>query len=391
MSKHLGNVVDPDELVERYGADTVRLAVLYAAGPAKTLNWNDRRDALRRTVPHAGVGLPHRCASPAAGRRPAMRRPRPASSPQREHLGGNGARMGEKITEDLEGLEMHSAVRNVIRLFDRIKDFDKRVVTRQGALGRADCDALLDALALLAQLLGPFAPHMAEELLLEPRQGGRCRAAPIGPAVETHVAGDVRAQTGNRQAEDEVRQGRRPTFANLEWRGPMSLRPPTDALVRDGAGLPRCGNVPAADTVFRCPDCDKGLDIVYDYELPASASPSSARSERPQNIWRFEELLPIVDLAAPERVGTSGYTPLIRAERLGAELGIANLYLKDDSSNRPELSYKDRVVAMSVARLLERGKTEIGCVSTGNVGTAVASSPPRPASPPTSSTPTWRR
>ncbi len=69
----------------------------------------------------------------------------------------------------------------------------------------------------------------------------------------------------------------------------------------------------------------------------------------------------------------SGYTPLIRADRLGAELGLSNLYLKDDSSNRPSLSYKDRVVSMSVARLLERGKTEIGCVSTGNVGTAVAS------------------
>ena len=41
MSKHLGNVVDPDELVERYGADTVRLAILYAAGPAKRLNWSD--------------------------------------------------------------------------------------------------------------------------------------------------------------------------------------------------------------------------------------------------------------------------------------------------------------------------------------------------------------
>ena len=69
----------------------------------------------------------------------------------------------------------------------------------------------------------------------------------------------------------------------------------------------------------------------------------------------------------------SGYTPLIRADRLGAELGLDNLYLKDDSTCRPSLSYKDRVVSMSVARLLERGKTEIGCVSTGNVGTAVAS------------------
>jgi threonine synthase len=137
----------------------------------------------------------------------------------------------------------------------------------------------------------------------------------------------------------------------------------------------RCENsYPLESTVFSCPDCGKGLDIVYDYELAASHFRDFPTSERPQNIWHFEELLPIVDAAAQARVGQhSGYTPLIRAERLGAELGIANLYLKDDSSNRPSLSYKDRVVSMSVARLLERGKTEIGCVSTGNVGTAVAS------------------
>jgi threonine synthase len=126
--------------------------------------------------------------------------------------------------------------------------------------------------------------------------------------------------------------------------------------------------------VFACPDCGKGLDVVYDYELAASHFRDVPGSERPQNIWHFEELLPIVDASAQARVGRhSGYTPLIRADRLGAELGLSNLYLKDDSSNRPSLSYKDRVVSMSVARLLERGGTEIGCVSTGNVGTAVAS------------------
>ncbi|HEX3432688.1 MAG TPA: threonine synthase [Solirubrobacteraceae bacterium] len=137
----------------------------------------------------------------------------------------------------------------------------------------------------------------------------------------------------------------------------------------------RCENeYPLESSAFSCPDCGKGLDIVYDYELAASHFKDFPSSERPHNIWHFEELLPIVDAAAQARVGRhSGYTPLIRAERLGAELGIANLYLKDDSSNRPSLSYKDRVVSMSVARLLERGKTEIGCVSTGNVGTAVAS------------------
>jgi threonine synthase len=137
----------------------------------------------------------------------------------------------------------------------------------------------------------------------------------------------------------------------------------------------RCENrYPLTDAVFACPDCGKGLDVVYDYELAARHFKEFPSSERPQNIWHFEELLPIVDAAAQARVGQfSGYTPLIRADRLGAELGLDNLYLKDDSSNRPSLSYKDRVVSMSVARLLERGKTEIGCVSTGNVGTAVAS------------------
>jgi threonine synthase len=137
----------------------------------------------------------------------------------------------------------------------------------------------------------------------------------------------------------------------------------------------RCDNsYPLEQTVFSCPDCGKGLDVVYDYELAARHFRDVPTSERPQNVWHFEELLPIVDASAQARVGRhAGYTPLIQADRLGAELGIANLYLKDDSSNRPSFSYKDRVVSMSVARLLELGKSEIGCVSTGNVGTAVAS------------------
>jgi threonine synthase len=128
------------------------------------------------------------------------------------------------------------------------------------------------------------------------------------------------------------------------------------------------------DSVFSCPDCGKGLDVVYDYELAARHFREVPGEERPRNIWHFEELLPILDAGAQARVGQhAGYTPLIRADRLGAELGIDNLYIKDDSTSRPSLSYKDRVVSMSVARLLERGRSEMGCVSTGNVGTAVAS------------------
>jgi threonine synthase len=131
---------------------------------------------------------------------------------------------------------------------------------------------------------------------------------------------------------------------------------------------------PLEERVFSCQQCGKGLDIAYDYELAARQLKEIPREQRPANIWRFEELLPIVDAAAQARVAqTAGCTPLIHADRLGAELGLSNLYLKDDSTSRPSLSYKDRVVAMSLARLIELGEGEIGCVSTGNVGTAVAS------------------
>jgi threonine synthase len=137
---------------------------------------------------------------------------------------------------------------------------------------------------------------------------------------------------------------------------------------------PDCGHrAPLIDTAFRCPHCDKGLDVTYDYELARERIAQLGPEMRPLNIWRYEELLPIGDLEASERVGVfSGLTPLIRADRLGAELGLGNVYIKDDSTNRPSLSYKDRVVSMAVARALELGCSEIGCVSTGNVGTATA-------------------
>ncbi len=61
---------------------------------------------------------------------------------------------------------MHKAVRNVTRLFERIQDFEKRVIQRRGELCRADAEAQVAALVLLAQALAPFAPHAGEALLL---------------------------------------------------------------------------------------------------------------------------------------------------------------------------------------------------------------------------------
>jgi leucyl-tRNA synthetase len=165
MSKHLGNVVDPDDLVEQYGADTVRLAVLYAAGPAKTLNWND--GALRfasRFLHNVWVYSQARFAGLEAA--PEDAEAAADTEFMRERLCkwcDNGL---SRITEDLGELQMHKAVRNVTRLFERIQDFEKRVIQRRGELCRADAEAQVAALKLLAQTLAPFAPHAAEGLLL---------------------------------------------------------------------------------------------------------------------------------------------------------------------------------------------------------------------------------
>ena len=128
-----------------------------------------------------------------------------------------------------------------------------------------------------------------------------------------------------------------------------------------------------SEPVYSCPDCRRNLEIEFDYGLAKQRFAEHPLEGRKQDLWRFEELLPISDREAQRRVGKhSSFTPLIRAERLGERIGIRNLYVKDDSTSRPSLSYKDRVVSMSIARLLELGKDEIGCVSTGNVGTATA-------------------
>jgi leucyl-tRNA synthetase len=162
MSKHLGNVVDPDELVASHGADTVRLATLYAARPQKSLNWSDG------AVQHC-----HRFLRQLWDYNQSRLALAPAQAGEMgpdktEHLRKRLAMWCEtaieKITEDAAALEMHSAVRNVMRLFDRIKDYEKRVLAKRGELCAEDHEALVAALGLLARVLIPFAPHIGEEL-----------------------------------------------------------------------------------------------------------------------------------------------------------------------------------------------------------------------------------
>jgi leucyl-tRNA synthetase len=165
MSKHLGNVVNPDELVADHGADTVRLAVLYAAGPAKTLNWSEGAVRFANRFLRNVWTYTHDRLAALEGQAHD-----PEAAADTEHMRDrlrkwceNGL---ERITADVEQLQMHKAVRNITRLFERIQDFEKRVVKRRGQLDQADAEAQIAALVLLARTLVPFAPHAAEELLV---------------------------------------------------------------------------------------------------------------------------------------------------------------------------------------------------------------------------------
>ena len=184
MSKHLGNVVDPDELVAQYGADTVRLAVLFAARAQRSLNWSDgdvkRCHRFLRQLwdySHSRFRLDPAELSQDPGNGASSDAVQPAMGADKtEHLRKRLEQWCEtaveKITEDARELEMHSAVRNVMRLFDRIRDYEKRVIAKRGSLCVEDYEALVEALRMLARVLMPFAPHIAEQLLIDSTPAG---------------------------------------------------------------------------------------------------------------------------------------------------------------------------------------------------------------------------
>ncbi len=180
MSKHLGNVVDPDELIESFGADTVRLAVLWAGRPQKSLNWSDSAVQYCHRFLHSLWKYAHARFAMVVEDSAELD---PESTEFLRRRLEKWCDIGvAKITEELADLEMHKAVRNVIRLLDRIKDFESRVVKRSGALCREDHEALLDALVLMARVLDPFAPHIAQELLLSCGRG-EPEGDPVWPRV----------------------------------------------------------------------------------------------------------------------------------------------------------------------------------------------------------------
>ena len=122
------------------------------------------------------------------------------------------------------------------------------------------------------------------------------------------------------------------------------------------------------DSTFKyiCDECFGPLDVHYDF--PSITKDTFASRE--QTYWRYFELLPIIDKSNIVSIG-AGMTPLVRAEKLGKEIGLSNLYIKNDSVN-PTFSFKDRPAGVAVSKAKEFGLSSVGCASTGNLAAATA-------------------
>lgn len=119
-----------------------------------------------------------------------------------------------------------------------------------------------------------------------------------------------------------------------------------------------------------CDACFSPLEVSYDY---AALRPSFTRERiaaGPPSMWRYSALLPLPENYAP--AFPAGFTPLLRAPHLEAQLGSRNLYLKNDAVCLPTLSFKDRVVAVALAQARNFGFEVVSCSSTGNLANSVA-------------------
>ena len=120
---------------------------------------------------------------------------------------------------------------------------------------------------------------------------------------------------------------------------------------------------------YVCERCFGPLEVSY--TLPSGDPEALKRKIQagPHTMWRYADFLP---LAGPARSALpTGWTPLVKADRLAAKLGLGELWIKNETAN-PTHSFKDRVVSVALARAKELGFDTLACASTGNLANAVA-------------------
>jgi leucyl-tRNA synthetase len=207
MSKSKGNTVAPDDMIDRYGADTLRLYILFVAPPELPLEWSDENIAGAHRFVNKVWRLVERHAEALASASDPPRDLPPAGRDLRRKVHQTVA----KVTRDIEErLQLNTAVAAMMELYNTIVELEARVAGEEG--GRA---VLREALETLVLLLNPFTPHLCEELAERlGRKGGLVRAAwPVADPVAAReealelavqVNGKVRGHvTVPREAQEE--------------------------------------------------------------------------------------------------------------------------------------------------------------------------------------------
>jgi threonine synthase len=130
-----------------------------------------------------------------------------------------------------------------------------------------------------------------------------------------------------------------------------------------------CAQTYPLDARYVCEQCFGPLEVAYDHSGLDPASTRRRIQAGPQSIWRYADFLPFE--SPPEPGLPVGLTPLQAAPRLAERLGLGELWIKNDTAN-PTHSFKDRVVAVALAKAKELGYEVVACASTGNLANAVA-------------------
>ena len=130
-----------------------------------------------------------------------------------------------------------------------------------------------------------------------------------------------------------------------------------------------CGREFAVAPIYTCEWCFGPLEVAYDYDAIARVISRERIAAGPASLWRYADLLPVASDPSVD-LGT-GFTPLVRADRLASELGLGEVWIKNDTRN-PTNSFKDRVVTIALSKALEFGFKVAACASTGNLANSVA-------------------
>lgn len=130
-----------------------------------------------------------------------------------------------------------------------------------------------------------------------------------------------------------------------------------------------CGATYDLAPLHVCEACFGPLEVTYDYDAIRATISRDEVERGPGTLWRYRALLPVEDEPLVDL--QAGFTPLIKADNLGRQLGLRNLYVKNDTVN-PTYSFKDRPVTVAATRARAFGFDTIACASTGNLAAAVA-------------------